>query len=819
MFTRAHLVSLTLGSFCLIATPVTANITDLVVLSDKSAKITAAKNWRCSPNISITAETADASFFEVRLNDLGMMYGAALSQLSSRCPSLSQVTVYGKTASVEVIKGHSKKSDGWVLRLEQSSLTKEALRISDRIKTFDDLEKMLSIFAPFRSVPGIAKTSGYTLFAQASQNAVQSLLNNPTHFDTFIQDATLGLEQEEQKKKIEAALGIIQLYAPQAAQNLRARAPQIQNAVLKSAALRVLEQATNRNTAISAVVSDMHNHLSSKTPDTTTLAEIDAKLAEWVEERIAQHEAKNDGYYLDSAQAHIEFVKSVGTSQIQVLLPETNTAMDTASFWFEALSEETLAENLAEAQSLIETSGNTYQEIDLILETGLALHDEFLKYGFKTEADDLLELARARIEGAISDGLDTYRRQMLAENMTLERVAYYKQDADLFFDLSQDYPGFSDYVEAIEEGVKLGQLQACAVVASNIENPENQSISVLVGEQSLSLKPLACSLYVNGHLLTDVSFARDGASGSISLLENNENELVFEIAASGEGRTFWGSSETWDDEMSSLITPPPNGKPDRNGVTECDLLAGDPNDQALRTDGIVLEDVSLDYDFDRAVEACIAAVEYDPSETRQVYQLARILEFLGDTKAAAHYAEVAAARKYAPAIHLQAFSILTYREDDNAYFDAIDLLKVSAKLGYGPSKTELKELLPEGQELYRPLPPPTDREMINTAFKPKTHNFVGAKVHVSARSIKRKSCFQTSEKEFSCELIVAYRCEHERVDRTDRFGGNQDTIFDLIGRAVANPQKIKNECATLSSQTQFIKFTKTSSGWGSKKEF
>lgn len=192
MFIRAHLISLTLGALCLAAKPATADTIDLVVLSDNSAKITAAKNWRCSQNTSVSVETADASFFEMRLNDLGTMYGAALSQLSSRCPSLSQVTIYGKTASVEIIKGHSKKSDGWTLRLDHSNLTKEALRISESIKTFDDLEKMLLIYAPFRSVPGIATTSGYTLFAQTSHNVVQGLLNDPKSFDAFIQNATLG---------------------------------------------------------------------------------------------------------------------------------------------------------------------------------------------------------------------------------------------------------------------------------------------------------------------------------------------------------------------------------------------------------------------------------------------------------------------------------------------------------------------------------------------------------------------------------------------------------------------------------------------------
>ncbi len=805
MLKIAKLMPLLIGTTCLISTQATANTTDLAVLSDKSAKITAAKSWKCSSNASVTVEAADASFFEARLNDLGMLYGAALSQLSSGCPSLSQISISGKTASFEVIKGRSKKSDGWTLRLDQPNLTKEALRISERVKTFDDLEKLLSTFAPFRTVPGIANTSGYTLFAQSSQNAVQSLLNDPAHFDKFVQTSALELGQEEQQKKIEAALGIIQLYAPHAAQDLRLRAPKIQRAVLNSAALRVLEQTTNRNTTISAVVSNTHTHLSAKTPDTTTLAEVDTKLAEWIEERVLQHEAKTTTRYLDSARAHSDFAQSVGASDLEALLPETDAAIDTASFWFEALSEEILAENVAQAQSLIETSGSTYQEIDLILETGLTLHNEFLKFGFETEADDLLKLAKTHIEGAITNGLDAYKSQMQAESMTLERVTFYQEEADLFFELSQDYPGFSSYVEANEEGIKLGQLQACAVVAGDIENHQNQGLVTIVDGQSLSLKSLACALYANGHLLTDVSVAKNRASGSVSLLENNENERVFEIVASDEDNIFLGVSDAWDGEMGTLILPPPTGKPNRNGVTECDQLAGDPNDPTLKSKGVILEDVSIDYDFDRAVEACIAAVEHDPSNTRQVYQLARILEFLGDAETAAHYAEVAATRKYAPAIHLQAFTVLTYREDDDAFFDAIDLLKVSSGLGYGPSKTELSELMPPGVELFRERPPPSDEQILDAVGRKRCESNIFAKACSIRTGVAKKSCFQTAEHVFSCELVLRHRC-------TMNTGMDGDPLMQMFTGLVTN------SCSP-TTDPMFMKLTKSGEKWSARKEF
>ncbi len=50
----AFLVSLALVG------PVSAQVTDLAVLSDRSAKITGPKNWRCASRAALTVEAGDA---------------------------------------------------------------------------------------------------------------------------------------------------------------------------------------------------------------------------------------------------------------------------------------------------------------------------------------------------------------------------------------------------------------------------------------------------------------------------------------------------------------------------------------------------------------------------------------------------------------------------------------------------------------------------------------------------------------------------------------------------------------------------------------
>lgn len=68
----------------------------------------------------------------------------------------------------------------------------------------------------------------------------------------------------------------------------------------------------------------------------------------------------------------------------------------------------------------------------------------------------------------------------------------------------------------------------------------------------------------------------------------------------------------------------------QSDVTECDLLAGAPNDQQGVTEGVPFARiVALE-----AIEACYAAIGFDPSNPRLQFQLARALQAGGDVETA-----------------------------------------------------------------------------------------------------------------------------------------------------------------------------------------
>lgn len=819
MTIRTYLAGLIAVVCCSFPSIAIAKDVAIAMLSDKSAKITVAKNRQCAPKISVTLEADDASFFDDRLQELGSLYGAALSRLTFDCPKLDHISIRGITSSVELVQGHSRKNEGWRLKLDQSNLSKQALGLAGRITTFDNISDMVTQFAPYRSVKGIEKTSGYAQYARASKAVIEQLTDDRLLFSSFVERATLKLNKQKADKQVETAIRIVELYKPKYAKELRNQALEIGKKTLRTAALQSVEKALNEAKTIKAKIASVAAHLDKKRPDADTISEIDLGLATWIEEEVSKHEQKNSGTYLNAVRANMKFAASVGKAQIGDLLPHTQAVTETINFWFDALADEMLDENFQDAKILIAGAGRDYREIDLIFETSLALSEEFVRHGFDAKAQDLLAFARLQIKSKIEEGLKRYKDQLSREKMTLDRVAFYKAEADLFHDLSNEYPGFANYVELIDQAIMTGQSKACLAITRTLEKKNSKDLVANVGGQSHSLKSLVCSLYNNGHLLTDFSVSKGRDLGSISVLVDNEQEVIFEVAVNGESKSFTGVAADWEDRMQALVIPPPSGKPDRNGVTECDRLAGDPNDESLRTDGVILDDLSLDYDFERTIDACIAAVEHDPAATRQVYQLARILEFLGNQKTARHYLELAVSRNYAPAIHLQAFSILTHRNDDDAFFDAIDLLKVSSGQGYEPSKKELAALMPKGANLFREIPPPSSSEILSTVGKKRKLNFIGGtNVTVSADRVTHRSCFQTSEKQFSCEIRVRYRCERKIYkDRFGRVGG--DNPYVILDMLFVSESRVQADCNKLSKETQFLKFTKTSGGWRHEKEF
>ncbi|MCV3273461.1 hypothetical protein [Roseobacter sinensis] len=760
-------------------------------------------NSDCRTTQTFRVESNDATFFEARLHDLGGLFSAALRNAYAACPKLGDVRVKGYAGEVHLLSARAKGTDNWRLVLEVPELNKVAARIPEKIDGLEKLPKLLEMFAPFREVPGIAQTTGYSLFAQTGQTTVTQLaFADVTRFQRFVESLLTEKPRQAAQAEVEKVLEVVSAYNTPGANMLRARFDVLADAFAASQMTSAVADILNASTQIPEAVKRVSAQVEKWDPPPSLAAQTDGQLARWLDQKIETHEQAHPGSYLDDLRAHLEFVRVLETHAPHSALPQTGEMLETAAFWFDDFANEALSQHEQQAVALIDEAGTGYLDVDLVIETGLSLSKEFANFGFEEEAEALVSHAATRAESLIEDGRPGFRAALDQRQMTLDTIAELEEQALLFDALSADFPGFEGYAQDIEAAIDSGRVRACRALAAKVQTSQTAPPRFAIAGEETTLTDLSCALYANNHVLAAFDLRRNG-TGQIDIDTRDGPRLSHALVTSETGALV-GAEERWHGDLSALVIRPPTGAPDRNGITECDQWAGDPADPAQPTQGVDLERVSAEYDFDRALDACIAAVEFAPDAPRQAFQLARVLEFLGDADSAQHYVAVASAADYAPAQHLQAMFHLTYREDDDAFFDASDLFKAAAARGYGPSKAELKDLVPAGVELYRDIPEPTDRDMLN-AFGTKQCEGVQGFAHacVHRNGVARKSCFQTSADAFSCEVVFRQRCE---------FSSFRDPLMDLFTGMI-------NASCPSRSDTMFLKFTKTSSGWRARKEF
>jgi hypothetical protein len=777
----------------------------LAILTDQSARVVNRGSTKhCNADASLRIEVIDASFFEQRQSDLGTLYGSALNQIYARCPNLKTVKVYGMVDNFEVVKARASGASGWVLQMELSKLDKVAASIRTDIRSYDDLPKLKKLFAPFQKVNGISNTAGYLAFATNSKNVVDFLNLRPENFEQFATKHAAASDPVKALKAVEDVLEVVAYYDPRRASSMRGEYGQTVERVANVEIETVLASTLIPQTSVSVAVAKISAQVKKKPLTHDTLALVDDRMSQWMTTQVDAHETENGGDYLDAAKAHFAFSQSLDGEAFSDQLPASRTAVQTASFWFETHAEEILSDVLGQAYASIAETGHSFTDVDFVLETGLSLAEEFEKFGFSEEADYVVEAAMTRSEALIDDGLQEYVAQLSAEPMTRAAIARYRDEAATFYELSEDFPGFTAYYEGVEAGIRSGIARQCQAQFQRLSNPRTVDSRYDVGSEVVGLGELTCALYENGNVLEDITVARNGATGSMRVTTADEAEVRFDLV-SDSPNVLTGRGESWFEDIQTLIVKSPVGKPNINGVTECDILAGDPSDKSLPVEGVNFETAPDDYDFDRAIEACIAAVEHDTDATRQVYQLARVLEFLGDAETAKHYIEIAVVRKYAPGLHLKAFSILTNRDDEDAFFDAVDLFKAAAAMGYAPSKAELAEMIPPGADIYREIPPPTDTEVLDTVGRKKC----GGTSLMSACSVRtgvhKKNCMQTSETQFSCEIVLRHKCQVNS-------SMGRDPVMGFFTGMIAN------SCSP-TTDPMYLQFTKRSKGWVSRKEF
>lgn len=749
--------------------------------------------YSCASTMSVKIEAKSADYFDQSPMVIQRLVNTSSAILGFECPAISKLEFIGYTDSVIVFKAGAQKNEKWALKTEPPPLEALALVYGLYEPHFFHLGQIYKLLEPYQHVTGIESSYQYEALMKQIERLAETIDGDMIAFKAYLVNPGQNFAVFEQaNQNYQTVLSAIKAFAPEQYPAYENTYEEFSIELKDEFWASKVEEVINTG----ATVGDSINAAQSIVQQDEIgdfAAYLDTRLANWLKEEtdyIVQ-ELPEGGLYEVAWTA--DFLAGFSDQDHIRRLPHTTAQVKTSrAIILDRLN--TALENLTNiAMNAIKQSGDTYLDVDIILETGFSLAEDFEVAGFAEQAELLIGETSSYIETTIDDDLQNFEAELSKSDFSAQSVLDLKQQASVFAELSSQFPTFSKYNNAIEQALDANKNKICNNLLSEIGvNPSDFGKQIFVGSEAFTLSKLNCNLYEQGARVS--GFESNWTPGSYSLsIENSEGVTTnygfkADHMFSGQDLRVQSlfdedgekpvSQENWASFIAALVQPPPSGQPDANGIRECDRLAADPHDPKKLTQGIDFEEGEINLDaFERAIDACIAAVEHDSSDPRQIYQLGRLLWFSGDQEMAKDYIGAASLAEYAPALYYQAEILLSLSDDPDAFIDALDLYTKSGQLGYVRGKEMVKELNPDGIEFFKEIPPPTGSEIVASLNqKGKSISMFGMTSSIKIVDAKVKDCFQTSATDFSCE--------YKKIAKCGVSGWGNDPMVGFLSRAM-----------------------------------
>lgn len=734
-------------------------------------RLTISNKFKCSAVAAINITTLSAAYFDQDAETIQRLADVSRAVLGFECPKITKIEFTGFTDKISIFKAGAQKSANWEIQSYPAPLESLALFFSRNEPEFFHLGTINNQLNRYSGVKGIFDTYQFKAYEHQAKRLISIVDGNTDLFKSYLKDPGKTFASfEKALTHYNDILKTIEKYAPEHYPAYNKTYEEISSSLKDEYWSSRVASLTNESKENVAGMVDDAIKLIKTSSSNEFSAYVDTHIASAINEDIDNIKPKIAEATLNELAQVSSYVANFPTPSKAGKLADTRQLLETLPNMLIPLIIQRKGELQTLATDVIKESGEGYEDVESIFETGFSLAEEFEEAEFIDEGQQLLTATFSHIDHVLQENLQNYKNDIITIELNSSSATALQEQALAFEELSAEFKGFKAYQKATEEMLEANKNSICLGILKEASvNEEDYNQVIHIGDEQTTLSDFTCELYENSHIVSKFARSNTTDSATLDINEAGDAKSHFLLKVEKKGLRIHSridneekpiSEGNWQDYITNLIEPLPSGKADDNGVRECDKLAADPYDSQKLATGFDFEKEEVESDsFDRALDACIASVEDDPNDQRQLFQLGRLLLYAGDQDSASEYINLASSKKYAAATFYKAEILLSTKDSHNAFVDALRMFSASAKGGYARGKAMVKELNPEGIAFYKEIPPPTAKNVLWAL--PNRHlsgTWVGYTTTIKIVNVKLKNCFQTAARDFSCEYRKTLSC-------------------------------------------------------------
>jgi len=737
-----------------------------------------ASGTRCQPAIKIRLQTNKQSFFANNQRELVALWSQIVGYIQQACPEVQDIEIQGVGQTITVYSGRASAAQGWTISHDRTPLQIAIEDLEKQRATFENTQSLDAVLKKHERAFGGGDTpDARALKAKIDERKFALADEKLSSFAAEVEKVPETIEGYNSLERLGSKL-YQSLYF--SARDKITKLEEIRESRRRAIGIKLLEDfrgtlaTAPKGWRDAAATVDLANRLQGTWG--SKIAELGPLVSQTIADVKAQVQAESPTF-LHTIQNYTVDWDSLSKLRNDLTKVRQDAKTVDALSAYVAPLEERQKMILAELQQIhlaeVEQVGSEIGDLEAIIGYADTLAGKFTAAGDTHAAGNLKEAIARRVNELVGAGYAQFEGEIEQLPVTMESRAELLEAASDYEELEVEVPAFGRYRE-------LAQLKAeeigegfCRDSAKQFGSDEHLRKTILISEEAIPMGRFVCDIaavgnslvkddstwtWITGLIKSEVGVTfehRDGERTYVALAPSSDSKHQGALLGSSsqpEGSSSRSLTEAeWLDFARDMVRPPSTGLPDGEGRTDCDNHAADRQDPKKLGAGTEFDSEKLDFRMlERGLEACIAAVEQRPDDPRQKYQLGRLLWTAGDHEQAAPFVSGSADAGYPAALNLRATMLLTSGTDKDAFIDAYLLYMQAANEGYQPAAVAARELNPDGIEIYKELPPPTEADVLSTLPGETCTEVFGVRSCVRFTGATVKDCIQMSATDFSC---------------------------------------------------------------------